>query len=126
MPALLEHANITVSDPHKTARWMKKLFGWEIRWEGPGLQTGHTVHVGTKDRYMALFSYGTTQHETGPTHETLAGLNHIAVVVDDVNATESAVKAYGFIPKNHGDYEPGRRFYFHDHDGIEFEVVQYT
>ncbi|MEM7190453.1 MAG: VOC family protein, partial [Pseudomonadota bacterium] len=24
------------------------------------------------------------------------------------------------------DYEPGRRFYFADHDGIEFEVVSYA
>ena len=31
----------------------------------------------------------------------------------------------GFKPINHADYEPGRRFYFHDHDGIEYEVVSY-
>ena len=28
-------------------------------------------------------------------------------------------------PFNHDDYEPGRRFYFFDWDGIEFEVVSY-
>jgi glyoxylase I family protein len=26
---------------------------------------------------------------------------------------------------NHDDYEPGRRFYYNDEDGIEFEVVNY-
>ena len=26
---------------------------------------------------------------------------------------------------NHSDYAPGRRFYFFDPDGIEFEVVSY-
>ena len=30
MPALLEHANYTVSDPEATAAWMEKLFGWNI------------------------------------------------------------------------------------------------
>ena len=30
----LEHANITVSDPEKTAAWMQTVFGWRIRWQG--------------------------------------------------------------------------------------------
>ena len=34
MPAMFEHANITVSDPAATAAWMEKLFGWHLRWEG--------------------------------------------------------------------------------------------
>ena len=40
-------------------------------------------------------------------------------------ASEAAIKAHGFETGNHGDYEPGRRFYFHDADGIEYEVVSY-
>ena len=32
---------------------------------------------------------------------------------------------HGLETFNHGDYEPGRRFYFFDWDGIEFEVVSY-
>ncbi|MEZ5340555.1 MAG: hypothetical protein R2706_03650 [Acidimicrobiales bacterium] len=39
---------------------------------------------------------------------------------------EARVIAAGFEPYNHGDYEPGRRFYFDDADAIEFEVVSYT
>ena len=31
----------------------------------------------------------------------------------------------GFTPYSHGDYEPGRRFYFTDGAGIEFEIVSY-
>ena len=38
---------------------------------------------------------------------------------------KKAVLAQGFTTGNHADYEPGRRFYFHDADGIEYEVVQY-
>ena len=31
----------------------------------------------------------------------------------------------GLEPFSHGDYEPGRRFYFLDPDGIEYEVISY-
>ncbi len=34
--------------------------------------------------------------------------------------------AHGLQPLGHDDYEPGRRFYFFDWDGIEFEVVSYA
>lgn len=67
--AILEHVNITVSEPERMAALMCELFDWQIRWQGPAKPGGHTVHV--------------------------------------------------------GDYEPGRRFYFHDHDDIEYEVVAY-
>jgi hypothetical protein len=29
------------------------------------------------------------------------------------------------VPFSHDDYDPGRRFYFLDPDGIEYEVVSY-
>ena len=44
----------------------------------------------------------------------------------DLNAAEAVVVAAGLEPFNHADYEPGRRFYFFDWDGIEFEVVSYA
>jgi len=55
-----------------------------------------------------------------------AGLNHIALVVDDLGAVEKRVRAEGLEPHNYGDYAPGRRFYFHDTDGVEYEVVSYA
>jgi catechol 2,3-dioxygenase-like lactoylglutathione lyase family enzyme len=59
-------------------------------------------------------------------YKTVGGMNHIGVVVEDLDAVEAKVAAAGFETFNHGDYEPGRRFYFYDHDGIEFEVVSYA
>jgi catechol 2,3-dioxygenase-like lactoylglutathione lyase family enzyme len=52
-------------------------------------------------------------------------LNHIGVEVDELDETEARVLAAGLTPFSHGDYEPGRRFYFLDPDGIEYEVVSY-
>lgn len=125
MPAMLEHANFTVSDPAATANWMQSIFGWHLRWQGDAISGGHTKHVGTDTHYVALYSPGAPRAPQEDNYQTVGGLNHIAVVVDDLDATEKAIKAHGFETGNHGDYEPGRRFYFHDLDGIEYEVVQY-
>lgn len=124
--AQLEHANITVRDPAATAAWMEKLFGWHIRWQGDAISGGYTIHVGNDQRYIALYNPGTTVVDATSSYTRVAGLNHLAVTVDDLDATEAAIKAHGFETSNHGDYEPGRRFYFHDNEGIEFEVVSYT
>ena len=46
--------------------------------------------------------------------------------MDDLNTVEARVVEAGLTPFSHGDYEPGRRFYFLDPDGIEYEVVSYA
>ena len=126
MTARLEHANITVSDPAATAAWMQAVFGWDIRWQGDAMMGGHTKHVGTAEQYVALYRPTAVSAARGDGYATLGGLNHLAVTVEDLDATEAAVRAQGFETGNHGDYEPGRRFYFHDSDGIEYEVVSYA
>lgn len=125
----LEHVNITVPDPKATAQTLIDLFGWHVRWEGSSMNgAGYTVHVGTDDDYLALYSGSgdlKARHEDD-SYTVKGGLNHIGVVVDDLVATEAKVKALGFKPHSHYDYEPGRRFYFYDRDGIEIEVVCYN
>lgn len=126
MPAQLEHINYTVRDSRETAKWLCDLFDWHIRWQGPSLNGGHTVHVGTDSHYVALYNHGTPKASQEDNYYTVGGLNHIAVTVDDLDAMEERVKQMGFTPKSHADYEPGRRFYFYDHDGIEYEIVEYS
>ena len=121
----LEHVNVSVPDPRATAAVLGELFGWAIRWEGPALNDGFTVHVGDADGYLALYAPGDGQGPAGDTYHTTGGLNHIGVEVDDLEAVEARVKSRGYRPHNHADYEPGRRFYFDGPDGIEFEVVAY-
>ncbi len=128
MPAArLEHANITVSDPQATAERLCDLFDWQIRWEGASLGDGFSVHVGGEDTYLAVYAApGVSQIPEHSTYRTRGALNHIGVVVDDIDATEARVKAAGYKPNSHADYEPGRRFYFDNEDGIEIEVVSYS
>ncbi|MGA9252042.1 MAG: VOC family protein [Roseobacter sp.] len=123
--ARLEHANITVSDAAKTAAWMIELFGWHQRWEGPTQDGGRSLHVGTENTYLALYQPTKMTDQAVSNYLTKGGLNHIAVVVDDLDGAETKAKDLGFAPHSHADYEPGRRFYFNDRDGIEFELVQY-
>ena len=124
---MLEHVNLTVADPHRTAALLIDLFGWHIRWEGPSLLGGYTVHVGTDTSYLALYRSDKPTADATPSNDrSVRNLNHVAVVVDALDEVEQRVRAAGIEPHTFGDYEPGRRFYFDDHDGIEVEVVSYN
>ena len=126
MPALrLEHVNVTVRDPEVTAAQLAAIFGWHIRWQGPARDGGRTIHLGTEAHYVALYT-GKDAAYTAADFAKGQPLNHIGVEVDDLDATEARVVAAGLVPFNHDDYEPGRRFYFFDADGIEYEVVGYA
>lgn len=125
MPGTLEHVNVTVTNAQKTAEMAMRLFGWHIRWEGAAIHGGYTIHVGTDDDYVAIYQMKDQTPAPVSNYAHTGGLNHIGVVVDDFEAVEEKVKAEGLTPHNHADYEPGRRFYFDDHDGVEWEVVTY-
>lgn len=125
MTTRLEHVNICVPDCAATADVLRTLFGWHIRWQGAARDNGYSIHVGTEDQYVALYAPGHEMGDTARRYHQNGGLNHIGVVVEDLDATEARVKAAGFTPHEHADYEPGRRFYFDGPDGVEYEVVSY-
>lgn len=121
--AFIEHVNLSVRDPDRSAQLFRDLFDWTERWHGPAMLGGRTIHVGDDRFYLALYTRGeaitVASHKGSP-------LNHVGIVVDDLDGLESRVEAAGLIPYGHGDYEPGRRFYFLDYDGTEFEIVSYA
>jgi catechol 2,3-dioxygenase-like lactoylglutathione lyase family enzyme len=120
----IEHVNVTVRDPERAAKLMETLFGWHVRWHGPALNGGRSIHVGSDRHYLALYT-GRAADYSDDNFAKGRPLNHIGVEVDDLAAVEAKVVAAGLRPFNHDDYEPGRRFYFLDPDGIEYEVVSY-
>jgi glyoxylase I family protein len=122
---IIEHVNLTVSDPERSARLMATLFGWTERWRGPARDGGFTIHVGSEAAYLALYTgpggmHADTRYPKGEP------LNHVGIQVDDLDAVEARAVELGLVPFSHGDYAPGRRFYLLDHDGIEFEIVSYA
>ncbi|MGX7953131.1 VOC family protein [Tsuneonella sp. HG249] len=118
----LEHVNITVSDPERSAALLKRIGGWHERWRGPSQLGGWTIHCGDDRAYVAIYTRDGAA--AGPFAKG-APLNHVGLVVDDLDAAEAAVIEAGLEPFNHADYEPGRRFYFFDWDHIEWEIVSY-
>ncbi len=119
----IEHVNITVTDPERTAQLLQFLFDWQVRWRGLAQNGGAVIHIGSGSDYIAL--YGKSASPAPTRFAKGEPLNHIGIEVDDLAATEALVIEAGLEPFSHGDYEPGHRFYFFDHDGIEYEIVSY-
>jgi len=124
MHSKLEHINLTVRDTDATAIILGEIFNWNIRWAGAAKDDGRTIHLGSEETYLALYSHD-EKLWADTSHKTITRLNHIGIQVEDLEIIEQKVKAQGFTTFNHGDYEPGRRFYFNLDDGIEIEVVSY-
>lgn len=122
----IEHVNVTVSAPLDTARVLCRLFGWHIRWQGPAKMNGFAVHVGTDDQYLALFAPPEGLLDAVDPGLYRSGLNHIGIVVDDLDGAEARILAAGYQTESHADYEPGKRFYFTEENGVEIEVVSYA
>ena len=121
--ATLEHVNMSVSDPGRTADLLGKLAGWQRRWEGPSMNGGHTIHCGSDEGYVSLYTNPAVQGGFAKG----APMNHIGLAVDDLAGAEAVVTGAGLVPFSHGQYDPGpRSFYFFDWDHIEWEVVSYA
>ncbi|MEO1730211.1 MAG: VOC family protein [Pseudomonadota bacterium] len=121
----IEHANLSVTQPERSAALFKTLLGWEERWRGKSQMGGETIHVGEKHNggsYIALY----TSDDVRGDYSKGQPLNHVGLLVDDLAAAERVVVEAGLTPFGHDDYDPGERFYFFDWDGIEFEVVSYA
>ena len=119
----IEHVNLTVSDIERSARFFENLLGWHWRWRGQAMAgAGETIHVGEESTYLALY----TDRRDHSGQRKGRPLNHVGLLVDDLDAAEKVVREAGLEPWGHDDYEPGRRFYFFDWDNIEFEVVSYA
>lgn len=121
----LEHANITVKDPDASAALFCRLFDWQVRWHGDAMETGRTVHVGSDTSYLALYTQPNAQQNAIDTYSRVGIMNHIGLVVDNLERIEQRVNEEGLTITSRADYEPGKRFYFDTPDGIEVEVVSY-
>ena len=119
----LEHANLTVTDIDRSIAFYRDLFGYEVRWRGKDSAGRPAAHVGDDRFYLAFFE------ATGPGSAvkdyTVAGLNHVGFVVDDLDETRRRLEKLGAEVHLEGNYEPGRRIYFHDPSGVEIELVKY-
>jgi catechol 2,3-dioxygenase-like lactoylglutathione lyase family enzyme len=122
----LEHVNITVSNIDTSFQFYADLFGFEKRWEGMGAgEVGpvRSMHAGNEHTYLAFFE--AEREGRRPADYGIAGVNHIGFEVDDLEIYRKRLEELGVRIHLEADYEPGKRIYFHDPDGVEIELVEY-
>ncbi len=120
---ILEHANMTVSDVRRSAKFYGDLLDLKIRWEGQTNQGWPAIHIGDEKSYLALFQ--SPKPTTLEEDYERVGINHFGFVVEDLDAATKRLAILGVTHKGEINYEPGRRVYFYDPDGIEIELVEY-
>ena len=119
----LEHVNLTVSNLDRSIDFYCRLLGLRVRWRGT-LSSGLAgAHVGDDDMYIALFQ-AREPGAVGSDYDGV-GLNHFGFVVDGLADYRIRLIEMGFPPHSEQDYDPGRRLYVMDPDGIEIELVEY-
>ncbi len=121
----LEHVNLTVSDLQRSIDLYSDLLGLHVRWQGTHSDGNPAAHVGDDRCYLALFQSSPEHADRPAVDYSAVGLNQFGFVDDDLDAARARLADHGLSAHQEADYEPGRRLYFYDPDGIEVELVQY-
>ena len=99
------------------------LFDDQVRWRGQLADGRPAAHVGDGRNYIALFQG--LKPSPNENNYRAAGFNHFGFVVDSLDSTMGRLRELGVTPGPVQDYEPGRRSYFFDPNGVEIELVEY-
>jgi catechol 2,3-dioxygenase-like lactoylglutathione lyase family enzyme len=126
MPIRLEHANVSVRDIKGMIHFLQTAFPeFRLRGEGTSQDGTHWVHVGTDETYIALSESRLEPGNFRP-YSGVPGVNHLAYVVDDVEALRQRLTAAGYTDSTPPNAHPHRkRQYFYDLEGNDWEFVQY-
>ena len=123
----LEHANISVRDIEASIRFLQTAFPeFRIRFDGNDSDGTRWVHIGTDDTYIALSPSNVDPAQRWKPYSGMPGVNHLAYVVDDVEALRKRLASAGYrdstVPNSHLHR---KRVYFNDPDGNDWEFIQY-
>lgn len=118
--AYLEHANLTVTDLNATIKFIQLALPDFVK-RGEGMYNGRKwVHIGTQDSYLAI------NEDPGHNPVQRRPLNHLGIVVQDVNAVVDRLVDAGFHRSSQRYEHPYRvREYFEDTQGTEYEFIEY-
>ena len=119
----IEHVNLTVTNLDRSIKFYQELFGWSTRWRGTTTDGRPAAHVGDDRCYVALFE--STEAGRAPMDSHAVGFNHFGCVVERLDDMKRRLAELGVKHGDEHDYDPGRRVYFTDPDGIEIELVEY-
>jgi len=119
----LDHANISVVDLEESIALYQDLLGWRVRWRGKTTFGKPAAHVGDDEQYIGLIQVP-SDDEQRPDYSR-PGLNHFGIVVGNLEEAREKLAKWGISPHNEPEYEPGRRLYFFDPNGVEVELIEY-
>ena len=127
MAVRLEHANLTVFDIDAMIRFLRTAFPeFRVRGEGVSQAGDRWVHVGTDETYIALSQARVDHNARFQPYSGAPGVNHLAYVVDDVEALRGRLAAAGYKDSTPPNAHPYRtRQYFYDSEGNDWEFVEY-
>ncbi|UTT85579.1 VOC family protein [Vibrio pelagius] len=124
MQAYVEHANITVSNIDDAVQFIQTAIP-EFKERHRGQTNYRWCHIGTDDSYIALQEV-VEREQTDRSPYLDVGINHIGIVVDDVDRVEKRLLAAGYEQNDIGEDNPFRkRVYFYDASGVEWEFIEY-
>ena len=122
----LEHVNMVSSNVDLTVEFLLTAMPeWYIRGEGTSAKCLRWLHIGDSETYIAIEDRGIGEKSNHITyHHT--GVNHIGIVVENIEEVISRMRAKGYKEGMHSLDHPSRlRYYFFDHDDVEYEFVSY-
>ena len=121
----LEHANISVRDMDEAVKFLTTaLPHFRIRWRDKSGKD-EWLHIGTDETYIALSNAPDAEKGKRQAYRDL-GVNHIGVVVDDIDGTLERLRAAGYRDSSTPEEsECRRRYYFLDDDDLQWEFIQY-
>ena len=128
MAAQLEHANITVEDISAAIAFLRVIEpDLKVRRDDIAPAKFRWAHVALGASYIALQEphVGSDPTYCGRRYKDF-GVNHLGLVVDDLDAVIARLDAGGYRRGIPGEEHPHRRrVYYHDSSGMEWELVQY-
>ena len=125
MTCRIEHANITVRDMAQAVRFITTaLPHFRIRGRDRSGRDGW-LHVGTDETYISLTHSPRAPLDKRVPYQDL-GVNHIGIVVADVDAVVARLQAAGYRQDSETEVSRWRkRYYFLDDDNLQWEFIQY-
>ncbi|MCS5536749.1 MAG: VOC family protein [Candidatus Poseidoniaceae archaeon] len=127
MKPYLEHVNITTTSIDELVVFLQTAVPqWKVRNGSEGSEKNcRWLHMGSDENYIAI------EERDGPDkspHQAYfhPGLNHYGIVVENVESLMERMIGAGYSEGAHVLEHPFRkRCYFFDHDGAEWEFVEY-
>ncbi|PQJ89929.1 VOC family protein [Aliivibrio sifiae] len=123
-----EHANITVPNIDAALAFLLNAApDFRIKADQTPENSYRWVHVGNESCYFALQEPNDplTAKDTRRPYQNIS-INHIGMIVDDLDNIQLKLLALGYEQNGNITQEKhGRRIYFYDKSGFEWELIEY-